>query len=203
MRANTFSFAPTITESVPSTAAWRVRATGASANWMPRAEKRAARSRAMLTGVVDRSTTRPPGLRCVSRLPAPRHTACTCGPPGNERNTMSACSATSRTDSAGATPAWSIWASASRSLSNARTSWPDLAARLRQIGAPITPRPMKPSITPPSVPPVRPPPRPPVPGRSPGSPRPRAAGGPASSASRDIAATAHASACRSPRGSPR
>ena len=96
MRANTFSVAPTMTDSVPSAAAWRVRATGASANWMPRARSARSGRAPGCTGVVERSTTRPPGFRCVSRLPAPRQTAFTCEPPGSDRKTMSACSATSR-----------------------------------------------------------------------------------------------------------
>jgi hypothetical protein len=116
-RANTFSLAPTIASSVPSLAASRVRATGESANWMPRAEKRASSSRARFAGVVERSTTQLPGRRWVSRLPDPKHTACTCCPPGSDRNTMSARSATSRIESAGITPGWSSWASASTSES--------------------------------------------------------------------------------------
>src|SRR5688572_25567542 len=56
-RLNTGSVAPTITESVPAAAAARVRATGASAKWIPRAAKREFRSCASATVVVLRSTT--------------------------------------------------------------------------------------------------------------------------------------------------
>ena len=47
---------PTITDSVPCSAALRVRATGASAKWMPRALKRSCRSRARATVTVLKSS---------------------------------------------------------------------------------------------------------------------------------------------------
>ena len=54
-RGKCVSLQPTITESLPSSAAARVRATGASTKWMPRAEKRPSRSRVRPTGMVLKS----------------------------------------------------------------------------------------------------------------------------------------------------
>ena len=117
---------------------------------------------------------------------------------------MSACSATSRMDSAGITPGSSICASASRSLSKARTSCPDLAARLRHIGAPITPKPMNPSMPyssfmTTSASTATAPSRLTMSGFASAS----RTGRPSISASREKAAIARASACRSPGGRPR
>ena len=101
MRSNVAPSAPTMIESVPFAAASRVRATGASANAMPRAANRAASSRASATGAVLRSTTHAPALS-TGRISAP--TAATSAPPGSERKTISDSRASAVTDGAARTP---------------------------------------------------------------------------------------------------
>src|SRR3954468_8587789 len=86
----------------------------------------------------------------MRRLAPPAPTSFTCWAPGSERNTMSECSATSRTLAAVLTPCSPSRSSGSGRTSKARTSLPLFDARLRQMGSPITPTPMKPIISSPS-----------------------------------------------------
>ena len=82
MRANTASLPPTVIESVASTAARRVRATGASAKSTPLASNAGARSRISRGGAVDMSTTVWPVRMNPRRPPGPHVTASTSLPSG-------------------------------------------------------------------------------------------------------------------------
>ncbi|MPM90444.1 hypothetical protein SDC9_137565 [bioreactor metagenome] len=130
--------------SSPRCAASRVRATGASANSTPMAASFSPTSRADATVVVLRSTITC-GLRGPDVRPLPpRLTACTAGPPGSERNTMSAsCASSARLATRRASVSFTA-SNAASLLSNASTTPGCLSAMLRHIGPPITPRPTKP-----------------------------------------------------------
>ncbi len=132
--------------SVPSRAAWAVRATGASANCAPRAAKATASSRARATGQVLMSTTVWPARTSEASPPAPRHTARTCGSPGRHRKMISARATRSAVDGAAVTPSRPSASSGAGRVSWATTASPDFFARLRHIASPITPSPMKPSV---------------------------------------------------------
>ena len=129
-------------ESVPFIAASRVRATGASANSIPRAAQRAARSRASPTGAVLRSTMQAPLGRRGRSVP---QTAATSGPPGSDRNTTSASPPSVSIDCAARTPSAARRFNGAGSRSSAMTGAPLFAARLRHIGSPMTPSPTNPS----------------------------------------------------------
>src|ERR1700730_19368392 len=77
MAANNSGEAPTITLRVPSCAAWRVRAIGASAHDAPLACNWLAKSRVWVTDEVPRSTTTCPE-RIFFRMPSPSNTARAC-----------------------------------------------------------------------------------------------------------------------------
>src|SRR5260370_9615978 len=145
-RSNTAVSPPTMIDSVPSFAAWAVRATGASAKSAPRAANAWPRSRASATGVVLMSTTVWPERTRATRPSGPRPTARTCGSPGRHMKTISARAATSAAEPAPATPSPASAASGSARWSNATTAAPDFLARLRHMASPITPSPMNPSV---------------------------------------------------------
>ena len=86
-----------MTLSVPSCAACRVRAIGASAHDAPLACNCLAKSRVWLTEDVPRSTTTWP-FRIFFRMPSPSNTARTCFALGRHRNTRSLCLTTSATE---------------------------------------------------------------------------------------------------------
>ena len=102
-RANTASLPPTMIERVPSTAARRVRATGASAKSTPLASNASASSRISRGGAVDMSTTVCPLRASPRRPPGPRVTASTSLPPGRHINTNSALATASAWEDADAT----------------------------------------------------------------------------------------------------
>src|SRR5205085_6417589 len=134
-----------MTLSVPSCAACRVRAIGASAHEAPFAVSCLANSRVWLTEEVPRSTITCPA-RMFFRMPSPSNTARTCFALGRHRNTRSLCFSTSATAAATSATSLRRRASGSAERSNASTRRPLFSKRLRQIGSPITPRPMKPMV---------------------------------------------------------
>src|SRR6478735_11548227 len=134
-----------MTLSVPSCAACRVRAIGASAHDAPLACNCLAKSRVWLTEDVPRSTTTWP-FRTFFRMPSPSNTARTCFALGRHKNNRSLCFTTSATEPAISAPSARRRAKGSGARSNAITRLPLFFTRLRQIGSPITPRPMKPTV---------------------------------------------------------
>src|SRR5689334_14925022 len=136
---------PTMTLSVPSCAACRVRAIGASSQAAPFAASCPAKSRVWLTEEVPRSTTTWP-LRTCFRIPSPSNTARTCFALGRQRNSRSLWQTTSATEPAMSAPSARSRCSGSAERSNANTRASLFFTRLRQIGSPMTPRPMKPMV---------------------------------------------------------
>src|SRR5215211_1288047 len=130
---------------VPSCAACRVRAIGASAHDAPLACSCLAKSRVWLTDEVPRSTTTWPA-RMFFKMPSASNTARTCLALGRQRNTRSLCESTSAMDAATSAPSPRSRVRGSGARSKAITRLPLLFTRLRQIGLPITPRPMKPTV---------------------------------------------------------
>ena len=128
-------------ESVPSIAACRVRATGASAKRKSFAASVAATARASATLVVERSMTMVPGAACAA---ISSHTAATCFPPGSERQITRAAFATSATEPAATAPRSAIARTAASDMSNTCTGAPCFFTAFAHIPEPITPRPMKP-----------------------------------------------------------
>src|SRR5690606_2913941 len=143
--SSTSGSAPTITDSAPASAAARVRATGASMKVTPRSPKRSASSRVEATGEVLVSTMICPRLTQSRSPPSASATSRTTSPEGSARKTTLDPSTTSRSWVQGCTPCSRRRSSGAGSRSNARTRAPDFCTRLRHIGSPMTPRPMKPS----------------------------------------------------------
>ena len=92
-----------MTLSVPSCAACRVRAIGASAQAAPLACNCPAKSRVWLTDDVPRSTTTCP-LRMFFRMPSPSNTARTCLALGRHRKSKSLCLINSAAEAATSAP---------------------------------------------------------------------------------------------------
>ncbi len=144
MASNTAGSAPTMIARVPSTAAWRVRAIGASAACAPRAAAAAAISRASAGGEVDISIRTWPARSRPRIPPGPSTSSRTSAPPGRQVITASAASTTSTAEAAARAPAAAIPASASGFRSKAVTGQDPLAIRLRHIAPPMTPNPINP-----------------------------------------------------------
>src|ERR1700722_18486388 len=79
-------------------------------------------------------------------MPSPSNTARTCLALGRHRNRVSLPATTSATDDAASAPSAFSRASRSGARSKAITRAPLFLTRLRQIGSPITPRPIKPMV---------------------------------------------------------
>src|SRR5262245_7234175 len=146
MVENSVGLAPTIMLSVPAAAASRVRATGASENSIPAAASRTPTARASATLVVLRSTTISPRLPLAAMPALPKQTSLTCCPLGRERKTMSDAAATSAMEPAARAPEAATSRSAAGLRSKAWTGAGCFLTRLQHIGAPMTPRPMKPIV---------------------------------------------------------
>src|SRR5882762_1746639 len=130
--------------SSPRCAASRVRATGASANATPTDARRSASVRATATVVVLKSTMMDGRFKTLANPSAPMQTCSTCRPPGSDKKTISARSATSCNDLARRALVPSNAAKAAEDMSKAITSPGCLSAMLRHMAPPITPRPTKP-----------------------------------------------------------
>src|SRR5262245_4144729 len=146
MRSKHARVPPTMMESVPSMAACRVRATGASAKALALPSNSAYRRRARLTGEVLRSMTVQPSLALATSPPSPRQTCSTSLPPGRDNRMVRQLSAISSIDALLTPSAVSLLSGAS-SRSAASTARPLLRARLRHIGSPMVPTPMNPILS--------------------------------------------------------
>src|SRR6218665_2294830 len=141
---NSSGSAPTMTANVPACAAARVRATGASANFACLAANSAASCLVPSTDEVPRSTTICPGRADASKPACWRQSCATIAPEGSERNTVSDWAITAEALPCPCTPSAAKRCNGAASRSNAKTCAPDLRARWRQMGSPMTPKPMNP-----------------------------------------------------------
>ena len=151
-----------MTESVPASAPATPPLTGASRAATPRGARPSATSFATRAPVVERSTyTRI--ARPSAKPPGPSATALTTAGVGRLTSTTSASAATAAALPRASAPPDAAAASAAGLVSWARTRWP-AASRRRTMGAPMTPRPTKPSVGRPLI-------------AAPAGSRPRPAGG--------------------------
>src|SRR6266850_3813189 len=147
MRSNNESSAPTMKVKLPLSAPPVPPDTGASAIGLPRSAVAAATSRAVCGSMVLESMSGRPPDTPASTPSSPRYTALTWGEEGSMVTTSSAWAAASFADAAATAPTAVRASTLPRTTSKTMSEWPAFS-KLRAIGAPIAPRPMKPIFTP-------------------------------------------------------
>ena len=132
-----------MSKSLPSTACWEDRPTGASSMAMPRAVILPAMRSVTEGAMVLMSMKRLPCFSVSAAPPFPKAASSTCCPFGSMVMTQSAPRAASAADVAAVAPAETSACTAFGSISKTRSAKAALS-RLRAIGAPMVPSPMKP-----------------------------------------------------------
>src|SRR5882672_1892274 len=143
--AKAFSLPPTIKVSVAASAPATPPDTGASRASKPALAAAAWTTRAVSTSMVEQTMSSVPGPARPMMPSAPRYTPRTCWPAGSMVMTMSAPPIAAPRSAAAAAPAATALSTAGPAVSKARTSWP-AASRLRAIGRPMFPNPIKPIL---------------------------------------------------------
>jgi hypothetical protein len=142
IRSNNASAAPTMKVKLPLSAPPVPPETGASAIGLPRLAAAAATSRAVCGSMVLESMSGTPLDTPVSTPSSPRYTLLTWGEEGSMVTTSSAWAAASFADAADAAPNAARASTLRWTTSKTTREWPAFS-KLRAIGPPIAPRPMK------------------------------------------------------------